>query len=42
MLEQMLDKLFVTDYNEVSTGSELDILLYLNNYDLIESKSHGR
>ena len=26
----------VTDYNEVSTGSELDILLYLNNYDLIE------
>jgi len=26
----------VTDYSEVSTGSELDILLYLNNYDLIE------
>ena len=26
----------VTDYTEVSTGSELDILLYLNNYDLIE------
>ncbi|MAQ72727.1 MAG: hypothetical protein CMD49_00255 [Gammaproteobacteria bacterium] len=25
----------VTDYAEVSTGSELDILLYLNNYDLI-------
>ena len=23
----------VTDYTEVSTGSELDILLYLNNYD---------
>ena len=27
----------VTDYTEVSTGSELDILLYLNNYDLIKS-----
>ncbi len=26
----------VTNYTEVSTGSELDILLYLNNYDLIE------
>ncbi len=26
----------VTDYSEVSTGSELDILLYLNNYDLIK------
>ena len=26
----------VTNYSEVSTGSELDILLYLNNYDLIE------
>ena len=26
----------VTDYTEVSTGSELDILMYLNNYDLIE------
>ena len=26
----------VTDYTEVSTGSELDILLYLNNYDLID------
>ena len=26
----------VTGYTEVSTGSELDILLYLNNYDLIE------
>ena len=26
----------VTDYTEVSNGSELDILLYLNNYDLIE------
>jgi hypothetical protein len=25
----------VTDYTEISTGSELDILLYLNNYDLI-------
>lgn len=25
----------VTDYAEISTGSELDILLYLNNYDLI-------
>jgi len=25
----------VTDYSEISTGSELDILLYLNNYDLI-------
>ena len=27
----------VTDYTEISTGSELDILLYLNNYDLIKS-----
>ena len=26
----------VTNYSEVATGSELDILLYLNNYDLIE------
>ncbi len=26
----------VTDYTEISTGSELDILLYLNNYDLIK------
>ncbi len=26
----------VTNYTEVSTGSELDILLYLNNYDLIK------
>ncbi len=26
----------VTDYTEVSTGSELDILLYLNNYNLIK------
>ncbi len=29
----------VTDYSEVSTGSELDILLYLNNYDLIDPGS---
>ena len=29
----------VTDYSEVSTGSELDILLYLNNYDLIKPGS---
>jgi hypothetical protein len=26
----------VTDYSEISTGSELDILLYLNNYELIQ------
>ena len=25
----------VTEYSEISTGSELDILLYLNNYDII-------
>ena len=25
----------VTDYAEIATGSELDILLYLNNYDII-------
>ena len=25
----------VTEYSEISTGSELDILLYLNNYELI-------
>ena len=25
----------VTDYSEISTGSELDILLYLNNYEVI-------
>ena len=26
----------VTEYSEISTGSELDILLYLNNYELIK------
>ena len=26
----------VTEYSEISTGSELDILLYLNNYELIQ------
>ncbi len=25
----------VTDYSEIATGSELDILLYLNNYEII-------
>ena len=24
----------VTDYSEIATGSELDILLYLNNYEI--------
>ena len=27
----------VTEYEEIATGSELDILLYLNNYDIIPS-----
>ena len=25
----------VTEYSEIATGSELDILLYLNNYEII-------
>ena len=36
MLELMQGKLFLLQISKVSTGSELDILLYLNNYDLIE------